>query len=209
VLIQVAEHPLLELRAFSVRWQPNLAAYAQHDVLGSSPAPDFPAPDDALRAAVRDVLRHAGFKPTGRSKPSSEYLLRAHAEGALRPINCAVDLGNWVSFCSGFPISVVDAASLSAPLRVAAAQSDASYVFNASGQSIDVAHLSCLHDAHGACANAVKDAQRTKTGPETTETLSLIWGSRAYAARCDATLRYYQALLAQLGVSGEPVTVQT
>jgi hypothetical protein len=33
--------------------------------------------DDNVRQAVRELLRHGGFRPTGRSKPSPEYLLTA------------------------------------------------------------------------------------------------------------------------------------
>jgi hypothetical protein len=35
------------------------------------------------------------------------------------------------------------------------------YVFNQSGQTIDVAGLLCLFDSDGPCGNAVKDSQRT------------------------------------------------
>jgi hypothetical protein len=39
--------------------------------------------NDDVRAAVRGLLRHGGFKPTGRSKPASEYLIRAANEETL------------------------------------------------------------------------------------------------------------------------------
>ena len=64
--------------------------------------------NEETRAAVRDMLRHGGYKPTGRGKPASEYLVRAASEGALGSINAAVDVCNGVSLHSGFPISVVD-----------------------------------------------------------------------------------------------------
>ena len=37
----------------------------------------------ALKAAVRDLLRFGAYKPTGRGKPASEYLLNAAAEGTV------------------------------------------------------------------------------------------------------------------------------
>ena len=43
---------------------------------------------------VRDLLRAGGFKPAGRSKPASEYLVRAAGEGKLAGINLVVD-GGW------------------------------------------------------------------------------------------------------------------
>src|SRR5262249_24383308 len=151
-------------------------------------------PDQTVRAAVRDLLRHGGYKPTGRAKPSSEYLAGAVSEGALGSINAAVDECNVVSLHSGLPISVVDLDRASPPLRVSAAPAGARYVFNASGQEIDLAGLLCLFDAEGPCANAVKDAQRTKTGAGTTQTLSILWGTRALPGRAAAAAAWYRGL---------------
>ena len=76
------------------------------------------------------------------------------------------------------------------PLRVGIAPAGSSYVFNASGQTIDLAGLLCLFDADGPCANAVKDAQRTKTHAETRATLNLVWGASALSEhRADANAR--------------------
>ena len=58
------------------------------------------SPDDDTRKIVRDVFRHGGYKPTGRGKPASEYLVRAAGEGKLSTINAAVDLCNVVSLHS-------------------------------------------------------------------------------------------------------------
>jgi DNA/RNA-binding domain of Phe-tRNA-synthetase-like protein len=209
--ITIQAHPLLELAGFVTRYAPNLAACAGPTLTSAyGPPPSLSPPDDGVRAAVRDMLRHTGFKPTGRAKPSSEYLLRAQAETGLRPINAAVDVANLVSLHSGLPISVVDAARLRGPLRVAAAEPGAAYVFNPSGQTIDVAGLLCLHDADGPCANAVKDAQRTKTSDSTELTLSLIWSSRTLQARTESALEYYRALLLAMDVAAlEPVILQT
>jgi DNA/RNA-binding domain of Phe-tRNA-synthetase-like protein len=163
---------------------------------------DAPAPlhgDDTVRESVRALLRHGGFKPTGRSKPASEYLLKAVGERSLSSINVAVDACNIASLHSGLPISVVDLDRARQPLRVGIAAAGSSYVFNASGQTIDVGGLLCLFDAEGPCANAVKDAQRTKTSPETRRTLSLIWGTTALPRRAAQTEQWYRALLGQQG----------
>jgi len=159
--------------------------------------------DDTVREVVRALLRHGGFKPTGRSKPASEYLLRAVGEGSLSSINLAVDACNVVSLHSGLPISVVDLDRARGPFRVGLAPAEASYVFNASGQSIDLGGLLCLFDAEGPCANAVKDAQRTKTGAETRRTLSIIWGTTALMGRAAQTGAWYRALLEQCGATTE------
>ena len=163
------------------------------------------ARNEALRAAVRDMLRHGGYKPTGRGKPASEYLVRAASEGALGSINAAVDACNAVSLHSGFPISVVDLDRARGPFHIATAPAGASYVFNASGQEIDLGGLVCLYDADGPCANAVRDSQRTKTNAETRSTLSVIWGCAGFEARLDAAEEWYRALLAEAGATTERV----
>jgi DNA/RNA-binding domain of Phe-tRNA-synthetase-like protein len=126
-------------------------------------------------------------------------------EGLLSPINVAVDACNAVSLHSGLPITVVDLDRARAPLRVGLAPAGASYVFNASGQSIDLGGLLCLFDGDGPCGNAVKDAQRTKTGPETRRTLSLIWGTVALPGRAAQAEGWYRKLLEQQGATTEPV----
>jgi DNA/RNA-binding domain of Phe-tRNA-synthetase-like protein len=208
-MLTIASHPLLDLHAFITHLPRPLAAMVTPADLASLLAPraatPFAArpPDDALRKAVRDLLRAGGFKPTGRSKPASEYLANAASEARLAPINPAVDAGNVVSLHSGLPISVVDLDRARPPLRIDVAPAGSAYAFNAAGQIIDVAGLLCLCDADGPCANAVKDAQRTKTGPETARTLSLIWGTRAAPGRAAEAAAWYRDLLAGIGARTE------
>jgi DNA/RNA-binding domain of Phe-tRNA-synthetase-like protein len=203
-----APHPSLDARAFIARFATPLAATPSPAWLvelltlaGSAPL----RPEEAVRATVRDLLRHGGYKPTGRGKPASEYLLRAAGEGALSAINVAVDVCNAVSLHSGLPISVVDLERVRAPLRIAPAEPGARYVFNAAGQEIAVEGLVCLHDVDGPCANPVKDAQRTKTGPETRNTLCIVWGSRACSPRVDHAVEWYRSLLERAGAQLEQV----
>lgn len=195
-------HPLLDLGLLEAEWpapsaEPGTCAAA---VALLSPVAAAPMQsDDVIRAAVRDLLRAGGFKPTGRSKPSSEYLAHAAREGRLAPIHPAVDCGNAVSLHSGLPISVVDSDRLRPPLRVQLAPAGARYVFNASGQEIDVGGLLCLADADGPCANAVKDAQRTKTSPDTHRVLVLVWGTVALPGRTARTVAWLRELMASAG----------
>ncbi|MBI5481028.1 MAG: hypothetical protein HY906_19375 [Deltaproteobacteria bacterium] len=207
-MLTLEPHPLLDLGAFITRFAAPLGATAVPDSLAALLRPGATAPlsaDDAVRAAVRDVLRKFGYKPTGRGKPASEYLIRAVTEGALASINLAVDACNAVSLHSGLPISVVDLDRAPAPLRVAVAGEGDGYVFNATGQVIDVEGLPCLFDAAGPCANAVKDAQRTKTSPATRATLSLVWGARALGDRTARTVAWYREVLEQAGATTEGV----
>src|SRR5881394_2170050 len=107
-MLTVDPHPLLDLRGFVTEFAKPLGELpSPPDVLALLSA-DTAAPlhsDDAVREAVRSLLRHGGFKPTGRSKPASEYLLKAVREGLLSSINLAVDACNVVSLHSGLPIS--------------------------------------------------------------------------------------------------------
>ncbi|MBY0522694.1 MAG: hypothetical protein K2R98_04825 [Gemmataceae bacterium] len=209
LMLTVDPHPLLDLCAFQTRFPHPLGESPSPAELTALLASDAPAPlssDDTVRDAVRTLLRHGGFKPTGRSKPASEYLLKAVREHLLSPINLAVDVCNIVSYHSGLPISVVDLDRVRPPLRVRIAEVGTSYVFNASGQCIDLSGLLSLYDGEGPCANAVKDAQRTKTSAETRQTLSLIWGSVALPGRSQAAEQWYRALLEQCGAVTERLT---
>jgi DNA/RNA-binding domain of Phe-tRNA-synthetase-like protein len=201
----VAEHPLLQLGVFEARLPGPLGelptpAWVSAGLQLEFDATPLASPDDAVRKAVRDLLRHGGFRPSGRSKPASEFLLGAAKKAELGSINLAVDLCNVVSLHSGLPISVVDLSLISAPLGVEIAGPDTSYVFNPSGQEMRLDGLVCLHDAAGACANPVKDSQRSKTRADTRATLCVVWGCAALASRVSATMAWYRELHARLGI---------
>lgn len=210
MLVAREPHPLLDAGAFLTSFPSPLATTSAAPLapLLSLATPAPLSADDTVRAAVRDLLRHGGYKPTGRGKPASEYLVRAVGEGALGSINAAVDACNVASLHSGLPISVVDAGRAREPFRIAIAPAGARYVFNASGQDIDLAGLLCLFDAEGPCANAVKDAQRTKTNGETRRTLSIVWGTRSLGDRTTRTVAWYRELLASVGATTEPARVE-
>jgi len=199
--IQLEPHDSLFAQAFIARWRSPIAQLpplAEAVALLATPIGSckvVPTPDAAVRAAIRDMLRSRDFKPTGRAKPASEYLARASGEGGLRTINPAVDACNAVSLHSGIPISVVDCDKLELPLQIRLGVAGESYVFNPTGQVIELSGLLCLVDAAGPCANAIKDAQRTKTSDSTQRSLSILWSSRALAAQTAAALELYRSLL--------------
>jgi len=207
-MITVENHPLLDAGSFIATWPLALAQSPSPEWLVGMLKGDAEAPfrsDDAVRAAVRNLLRHGGFKPTGRSKPASEYLLRAASDGALGPINAAVDACNVVSLHTGLPISVVDLDRVREPLRIGIAGAGQSYVFNASGQAIELEGLVCLFDAEGPCANAVKDSQRTKTHDGTRTTLSIVWGSKALGDRTARATAWYREIVEKMGATTRSV----
>lgn len=205
-MVEIAEHPHLDAAWFRTELPAPLGMLLSPpdwERLLRLDAKTPLSPDDDVRKRVRDLLRHGGYKPTGRGKPASEYLLRAAGEGKLSPINLAVDACNIASLHSGLPISVVDLDRTAGELTIRIADPGSRYVFNAGGQEIDVGGLLCLHDAQGPCANAVKDAQRTKTDGESRRTLSVIWGTRELPGRTSATSAWYRELLAgALGSEG-------
>ena len=206
--LEVEEHPLLALAGFVTRFPTPLSELRTPEEILSLFQPDAAAPlsrDETIRAAVRDLLRWGGYKPTGRGKPASEYLVRAVEENALGSINLAVDACNAVSLHSGLPISVVDLELARPPFRVAIAPEGASYVFNPTGQEIDLGGLLCLFDAEGPCANAVRDSQRTKTRAATSSTLSIVWGRADHAERLRASEAWYRSLLESAGAETESV----
>jgi DNA/RNA-binding domain of Phe-tRNA-synthetase-like protein len=212
ISLHVEPHPLLRAVAFATTFPAPLATLTTPAAALDALRLDGPAPlqhDESVRSAVRDLLRYGGYKPTGRGKPASEYLVRAVTEGALGSINPAVDACNAVSLHSGLPISVVDLDRARAPFKIGLAPKGASYVFNASGQEIDLSGLLCLFDADGPCANAVRDAQRTKTRDETRATMSVVWGCVGHERRLAEAERWYRALLESTGAETQTVVIHS
>lgn len=205
----IEPHPLLAVRSFTTSFDAPLGSMDTTQLapwlLADADAPLERSED--IRRAVRDVLRHGGYKPTGRGKPASEYLVRAASEGALPTINAAVDVCNAVSLHSGLPVSVIDLERATEPLHIAVAVGGTRYVFNTGGQEIDVGGLVCLFDGAGPCANPVKDAQRTKTSDSTRRTLSVVWGVAGAEEHLERAVAWYRELLATVGGTTEPVAV--
>ncbi len=202
--LKIDSHPLLHLGVFTSSLPQPLGRLQTPETILELLSPDAETPferSEPLRVAIRDLLRHGGFKPTGRGKPASEYLVRAAKEEKLKPINAVVDACNVVSLHSGLPISVVDLDLAVPPFRVAIADESSSYVFNASGQEIDVSGLLCFHDEEGPCANAVKDAQRTKTHDGTLRVLCLVWGCCDFSSETDSATDWYRQLLTAAGAT--------
>lgn len=185
--IRSVPHPLLDSGGFVARI---------HTEIVATPSPAASTADDATKSAVRDLLRHGGFKPSGRSKPASEYLVAAFAEGRWPTVSPIVDLCNVASLRSGLPISVVDLDKTRGDLAIRIAPAGTSYVFNPSGQVIDASGLVCLYDADGPTGTPVKDAQRTKTDAATKNVLVIVWGTRALPGRCAETVAWYRAQMA-------------
>jgi hypothetical protein len=131
------------------------------------------------RTAVRGLLRYGTYKPSGRSKPSSEYLLAAALQGDFPLVNGPVDVNNAISLESGFPASIFDIELCGAELLLRRGMAGESYVFNPSGQSIDLKDLLCVYRAEGnswlPCGSPVKDSMTTKVSESTHNVAAVIY----------------------------------
>jgi len=94
-----------------------------------------------MRQRVRKMLRFGVYKPSGRGKPASEFLLRAALSDSFPLVNGPVDVNNIVSLESGLPGSIFDSAISGRHLVIRRGSPDESYVFNPSGQSIGLQDL--------------------------------------------------------------------
>ncbi len=139
--------------------------------------------EEVFRKAVRDMLRYGRYKPTGRGKPASEYLLRAAQQGSFPRINAVVDINNYISLKYLLPISLWDLEKAAADAYVfRRGREGESFVFNTAGQRIDVADLvvGCrIVEGSGPegepIVNPVKDALVTKTDATTRHVAAAIY----------------------------------
>jgi DNA/RNA-binding domain of Phe-tRNA-synthetase-like protein len=124
------------------------------------------------KRGVRDLLRHGKYKPSGRSKPASEFLLQAAGKDRFPAVLPPVDCNNYVSLGSGLPGSIFDTRRSGERLILRRGLAGERYVFNPSGQEIDLQDLLLLarptpEDPHAGvpCGNPVKDSEATKIRP--------------------------------------------
>lgn len=131
-----------------------------------------------IKAAVRNMLRFGSYKPTGRGKPASEYLFNAALEGNFPLINNIVDINNLVSVEFLLPISLIDLDKTDARnFILRRGKENESYIFNPSGQIIDLKDLllfSSLPD-DTARGTPIKDSQLTKTDKKTKNAVGVIY----------------------------------
>jgi DNA/RNA-binding domain of Phe-tRNA-synthetase-like protein len=132
-----------------------------------------------VRERVRRMLRYGKYKPSGRSKPASEFLLQAALANAFPVINPPVDINNAISLESGFPASVLDLDRCGELLLLRRGRPGERYVFNSAGQSIELEDLLVVAKAsHGAdepCANPVKDSVTTKVSDTTRRVAAILY----------------------------------
>ncbi len=132
-----------------------------------------------VRQRVRKMLRHGKYKPSGRSKPASEFLLRAALSESFPLVCDPVDVNNAISLQSGFPGSIFDADLSGRHLLIRRGLPDEKYVFNPSGQTIDLQDLLLVCRKTDAgwepCGNPVKDAMITKISADTVNVIAVLY----------------------------------
>ena len=136
------------------------------------------AADADVKNAVRALLRYGRYKPTGRAKPASEYLLNAAVEQRFPRVNNLVDLGNCISLEALLPVSLIDLDRAgSSDFRLRRGRLDEAYVFNSGGQSIELLDLLLVAVAPDdrPCANPVKDSMATKLHPGSSSVLGVVY----------------------------------
>lgn len=121
--------------------------------------------DPDRQRAVRAMLKYGRYRATGRGKPAHELLHRFARDDAFPRVSPAVDTLNAVSLQHALPMSLVDLDRVkTGRFRLRRGRAGESYVFNPSGQSIELADLLLVARAEDdlACANPVKDAMHAK-----------------------------------------------
>lgn len=152
------------------------------------------------RDAVRNMLRFGSYKPSGRGKPSSEYLFASALAGNFPLVNGPVDVNNAISLEWGYPASIFDLDLCGNRLMLRRGAAGETYVFNPSGQIIDLKDLLCVCRALGTawlpCGNPVKDAMATKTSEFTRNVAAVVYApSSESRADLDAAAGRFAALL--------------
>jgi len=204
------DHPTLRLAAVSaspVQCAPSPDGLVQRMRAAAARVRDdrsaFP---EAVRTAVRDVLRVGGYSPSGRGKPASEFLLGAACGEGLPVVSNLVDINNLVSLATALPISMFDADNLQVPAAIRFGRPGESYVFNASGQRMDLAGIPvvCRAATDEPVGNPVKDSMLAKVSPDTHRVLAVVYGSSKLVDGClEDAARQLQTLLTEFAAATE------
>ncbi len=172
---------------------------------------DLPPELETRRQAVRDLLRNGRYKPTGRAKPASEYLLREAQAGRFPRINGPVDVANYISLQHMLPVSLWDLDRAgSTYFRFRLGREGETYVFNTAGQQIALTDLiiGCWVDPETGTdvpiVNPVKDSLATKTDERTTRVMACVYAP-ASAVSAETLADICQTFAVWLGRCGAHV----
>ena len=132
------------------------------------------------RQLVRKLLRYKKYKPSGRNRPASEFLLQAAIKGTFPKISPIVDINNIISCRSGLPCSIFDWDLTGNKLLIRRGTEDESYIFNPAGHSIRLRDLLLVCNFKAGidipCGTPVKDSMATKIRGNTSRFIAIIYG---------------------------------
>lgn len=165
------------------------------------------------KTAVRSMLRYGVYKPAGRGKPSSEYLLQAALEDDFPSVNAFVNAANIVSLVTGYPISIIDRGKSGPELLLRRGRKGESYIFNAGGQEIDLADLLCvcrkMDEGFAPTANPVRDSMATKIFPGAETIVAVLYAPAGEEGRdLESACAQLSGYLAQVSESSDWMTVE-
>lgn len=171
--------------------------------------------EDAFRKACRDMLRYGSYKPTGRGKPASEYLLRSASEDAFPRINTAADINNYISLAYLVPISLWDTDKTDADSWLfRTGLEDEQFVFNFSGQTIGLLDLAAGFAVRGEAetpiVSPVKDCQLTKTDDSTRNIAAAVYYPASWPGAPDLSeiLQEFSGLLEEVSDDVESAIIR-
>ncbi len=162
---------------------------------------------EGLKAEVRDIIRHGKFRPSGRSKPASEFLLQAALADEFPSVSTLVDINNTVSLLSSYPASIFDADLTGERLLLRRGLPDESYIFNHAGHEIKLEDLLSVCRLVGEewepCGNPVKDSMATKVSDTTSSIVATLFApaQEDLARLTEFAEMYVQLLISQAGAT--------
>jgi DNA/RNA-binding domain of Phe-tRNA-synthetase-like protein len=172
------------------------------DVLANAKQGQSPVLSPVQRE-VRAMLRHGTYRPCGRGKPASEFLLHAALRGEFPLVHGPVDANNAISLASGLPGSIFDTDLTGPDLFLRYGLPGETYVFNPSGQSIDLEDLLIVCRAEAGdwepCGNPVKDSMSTKVRADTRNVIGVLYAPRSLGTAF--AMLWAERFADQLGVS--------
>src|SRR5262245_15761597 len=124
---------------------------------------------------IRSIFHRAGLDPT-RYRPSSESLLRRAVKGkGLYFINSVVDLVNYFSLKTLWPMGLYDADKLKPPITWRIGQEGESYE-GIGCDRLNLAHFPLLVDRDGPFGSPISDSMRTCVTEASTHILLISFG---------------------------------
>jgi DNA/RNA-binding domain of Phe-tRNA-synthetase-like protein len=121
--------------------------------------------------SIRSIFHRAGLDPT-RYRPSSESLLRRAVKGkGLYFINSVVDLVNYFSLRTLWPIGLYDADKLKPPITWRVGREGESYE-GIGRDTLNLAHFPLLVDQEGPFGSPISDSMRSRV---TGECSRILW----------------------------------